>query len=166
MAIADILARLPQDQVDDTKVVRMPSRQRSRGGEPGGQGELQPKLSAAFELLDRAAATVEALQGRCEKLESLLLEAVQRAETEIAAADAKSGEWERRTRRIETDLYETEQLLREAESRAKKAEGRADAAENRARAAEESTLEACKWLNAYCERVTKSMGAQPAERAG
>ncbi len=103
-------------------------------------GELTAQnYQSAFELLDHAAAAIEALVTRRDQLETSLAEVSARAETAISAAQGRASSWQKlvadlkaQTREMESCLVTMQQRAEVAEVRVEAEKIRADGASRRA----------------------------------
>ena len=106
---------------------------------PEKEESQQPQMSAALELVDRAAMTIKALQERADQVEALARSLLERTRSEMED--------------IKVEIEECRQRAQLAEARAEEAERSLARAEGKAQDADMIATDCYRGLSAFCDAV-------------
>lgn len=124
---------------------------------PQPQKPDQPRrdFETAFDLLDRAAAAVDHLLTRCQRLETEMQDQAGRAKAEADKQQQVADQWKTLASGMKAHAEETERRLEVAKTRCEAAEARATAAEQRAAALQAASDAAAREAAAAAELSTE-----------
>ena len=135
--------------------LRDPGLRRPDDRDPAPSGQ---NFTASHDLLDRAAATMDALRQRCDHLEHSLAMEGERFRSELAIAHKQAREWERCASTVKAQLGDYEPVLAELQLRVDTATARAEVAEARLVVAEREAAKAIGQARLLHDKIMEAFG--------